>query len=121
MSTMKVSKWSINTQILLGAVLGILAGAYAHHLGQQSSLVQNGVYLASMVGGVFIDLLKMLLVPLVFCSITVGIANLSQHQQAQRVWQSTLIFFFATMAIAIVLGMTGASIQTGSWTQHRHV
>ncbi|MFM8392267.1 MAG: cation:dicarboxylate symporter family transporter, partial [Methylophilaceae bacterium] len=107
MSTMKSSKWSINTQILLGAVLGILAGAYAHHLGQQSSLVQNGVYLASMVGGVFIDLLKMLLVPLVFCSITVGIANLSQHQQAQRVWQSTLIFFFATMAIAIVIGMTG--------------
>lgn len=107
MSTMKVSKWSINTQILLGAILGILAGAYAHHLGQQSSLVQNGVYLASMVGGVFIDLLKMLLVPLVFCSITVGIANLSQHQQAQRVWQSTLIFFFATMAIAIVIGMTG--------------
>jgi len=107
MSTMKVSKWSINTQILLGAVLGILAGAYAHHLGQKSSLVQNGVYLASMVGGVFIDLLKMLLVPLVFCSITVGIANLSQHQQAQRVWQSTLIFFFATMAIAIVIGMTG--------------
>jgi len=107
MSTMKSSKWSINTQILLGAVLGILGGAYAHHLGQQSSLVQNAVYLASMVGGVFIDLLKMLLVPLVFCSITVGIANLSQHQQAQRVWQSTLIFFFATMAIAIVIGMTG--------------
>ncbi len=110
MPSIQSAKLSINSQILFAALLGILAGAYAHHLGQQNQLVHNSVYIASIIGGLFIDLLKMLLVPLVFCSITVGIANLSQHQQAQRVWQSTLIFFFLSMAIAIMIGMVGMTL-----------
>jgi Na+/H+-dicarboxylate symporter len=59
-----------------------------------------------MIGGLFIDLLKMILIPLVFCSITVGIANLREHQQMHRVWITTLSFFVFSMAIAIVLGLS---------------
>ena len=75
-------KWpSLNLQILLGAVFGIALGAYFHDLGASHPLTQGGVYAASLLGTLFIDLLKMVLIPLVFCSIAVGIANLRQHQQ----------------------------------------
>ena len=96
---------SLNMQILLGAIFGVGLGLYFHELGAQHQLVQQGVYAANLVGTLFIDLLKMILIPLVFCSISVGIANLRQHQQMHRVWVTTLVFFVSSMAIAIVLAL----------------
>lgn len=83
---------SLNTQILLGAFFGVLIGLYFHHLGAEASLVKGGLYASGIVGTLFIDLLKMILIPLVFCSIAVGIANLRQHSQMHRVWVTTLVF-----------------------------
>jgi len=100
-------KISLNQQILIAASIGVLGGIAAQHIGTQTEIVQRALYGASLLGGLFVDLLKMLLVPLVFCSITTGIANLSQHHQAQRVWQITLLFFVSTMAIAMLIGMLG--------------
>lgn len=105
-----MSKISLNTQIFLGAVLGIATGAGFMQLGAESSITQQGLYAAKLVATVFIDLLRMILIPLVFTSIVVGVANLRSHQQMNQVWQRTLIFFFSTMAIAIILGLTAANL-----------
>lgn len=99
---------SHNVQILLGAVSGVAIGLLFHALGTAHPVVQGGLYTAGIAGTLFIDLLKMILIPLVFCSITVGIANLRQHQQMHRVWVTTLVFFMFTMSIAIVLGMSAS-------------
>ena len=98
-------RFSLNIQILLGAILGIGLGVYLHGISPEQATFQNSVYAANVVGTLFIDLLKMILVPLVFCSIAVGIANLRQHQQINRVWVVTLMFFVGSMAIAIALGL----------------
>ena len=99
---------SHNTQILIGAILGVVVGLYFHVLGSAHAAVQAGLYVSGLAGMLFIDLLKMILIPLVFCSITVGIANLRQHRQMHRVWITTLVFFLFTMAIAITLGMAAS-------------
>lgn len=96
---------SLNLQILLGAILGVVIGLYFHSMGAENNIVQGGLYASGLVGTLFIDLLKMILIPLVFCSIAVGIANLRQHQQMHRVWVTTLIFFITSMAIAIGLAL----------------
>lgn len=100
---------SLNIQILLGAILGIGLGVYLHGISPEEVAFQNSLYVANLVGTLFIDLLKMILVPLVFCSIAVGIANLRQHQQINRVWVVTLMFFLGSMAIAIALGLTASN------------
>ena len=100
---------SLNTQILLGAITGILIGLYFHQLGPSHHLVQSGLYASGLVGTLFIDLLKMILIPLVFCSIAVGIANLRQHQKMHRVWITTLVFFAFTTTIAITLGLAASN------------
>lgn len=105
-----MSRISLNTQIFLGAALGIATGAGFMQLGAESSVTQQGLYAAKLVATVFIDLLRMILIPLVFTSIVVGVANLRSHQQMNQVWQRTLIFFFSTMAIAIILGLTAANL-----------
>ena len=99
---------SLNIQILIGTFLGVVIGLYFHSLGVGHFVVKDGLYLSGLVGTLFIDLLKMILVPLVFCSITVGIANLRQHRQMHRVWVTTLLFFLSSTALAIILGMSAS-------------
>lgn len=99
---------SLNVQILLGAIFGVAIGLYFQNLGLAHHAVQSGLYTSGLIGTLFIDLLKMILIPLIFCSIAVGIANLRQHQQMHHVWVTTLMFFVVTMVIAIVLGMSAS-------------
>ncbi|MCB5190236.1 dicarboxylate/amino acid:cation symporter [Methylobacillus arboreus] len=101
---------SLNTQILLGAVLGIVLGFLLGSTEPGSAVQEAGLYTSTMVGGIFIGLLKMVLVPLLFTSIVVGVANLQAHQQMHRVWISTLVFFSISMGIAVLLALVATNI-----------
>lgn len=101
---------SLNTQILFGVLAGILLGLAFSELGKESVVAQNGLYIAGLMGTLFIDLLKMVLIPLVFTSIAVGVANLRAHRQMHSVWKATLGFFVFSMAIAVMLGLTAANL-----------
>jgi Na+/H+-dicarboxylate symporter len=103
---------SLNTQILLGTILGITLGAGLAALGKESPVTQDSLYIAGLVGTLFVDLLKMVLIPLVFASISVGVASLRAHRQIHRVWVTTLGFFVLSMAIAAALGLSAANIFT---------
>lgn len=101
---------SLNTQILLGALLGVGLGWLLGNLHPESTAQEAGLYISTMAGGIFIGLLKMVLVPLLFTSIVVGVASLQAHQQMHRVWISTLVFFSISMAIAVLLGLVATNI-----------
>jgi Na+/H+-dicarboxylate symporter len=103
-------KLSLNTQIFTGAAIGVLIGMAISPLAQDSELRLQSLYALGLVGSVFIDLLKMVLIPLVFTSIVVGVANLQAHNQVHRVWISTLGFFVLSMALAIVLALAASNI-----------
>jgi len=105
----EVSPVALNTQIFLGTFLGLALGWLFANVGADAEVVKHGIYLCGIVGTLFIDLLKMIVVPLVFTSIAVGVANLRQHSQLHRVWISTLGFFIFTMAIAIALSIIAAN------------
>lgn len=96
---------SLNKQILIAAVLGIIFGFCVVLIGPYTALGSNILYFCSLIGGIFINLLKMILIPLVFTSITVGIANLRAHAKMDKVWKYTLIYYLTTTALAIILGL----------------
>lgn len=101
---------SLNTQIVIAAVLGLLLGSYISGLGDDSTTREYVLYGSGIVGNLFIDLLKMVLIPLVFTSIVVGVANLQRHHQAQRVWKYTLVFFVSSMGLAMILALVASNI-----------
>lgn len=103
-------KISLNAQILAGVLAGLLLGLGLSLLGKESTAAQAGLYIAELVGTLFIDLLKMVMIPLVFTSIAVGVANLRAHRQMHKVWKATLGFFIFSMAFAIMLGLTAANL-----------
>ncbi len=105
-----MKKISLNVQILLGTLVGVLLGLGLAMLGEESTVTHNSLYIARLVSTLFIDLLRMVLIPLVFASIVVGVANLRAHRQISRVWLGTLGYFVLTMMLAILLGLTAANL-----------
>jgi len=98
-------KTTLNMQILIGAVLGIVGGVILNISGVGTPFYGPAIYGCEIAGGIFIDLLKMILIPLVFTSITVGIANLRAHAQMDAVWKAALVYFVTTTALSVFLGM----------------
>ena len=103
-------RWlSLNSQIFMGAALGLLIGWGM--AGAPDTPAREGIlYASDLVGGIFIDLLKMVLIPLVFTSIAVGIANLQAHKQIHRVWITTLVFFTITTTLAVTLALVVSNV-----------
>jgi Na+/H+-dicarboxylate symporter len=101
---------NLNRQILLAAILGVAIGWLMTRLSVDNSVREVVLYSSTIVSSIFIGLLKMILVPLVFTSIAVGVANLQAHHQVHRVWVTTLIYFTATSSIAMLIGLVAANI-----------
>ena len=103
-------KISSNRQILIAACLGILGGVLLHYLPADSPVTAQTIYVCGIIGGIFIGLLKMILIPLIFLSISTGVANLQSHAQMNRVWVCTMLYFFIASSLALLLGMAVVNI-----------
>jgi DAACS family dicarboxylate/amino acid:cation (Na+ or H+) symporter len=97
----------LHTRILLGLVIGAAAGVACNLLWKDvPALVWFTDNIAGPVGQVFLRLLFMVVVPLVFTSITLGVASLGDIRHIGRVGGRTLVFFLGTTALAAALGLT---------------
>ena len=98
-------KTSLNTRILLGALLGIVFGIFLSHssLPLETSTTLLSVF--ALLGNIFINLLKMVMIPLVFCSIAAGIANLKSSPHAKLIWPTLLIYSASTTTLAAMTGL----------------
>ncbi|XID74754.1 dicarboxylate/amino acid:cation symporter [Alkanindiges sp. WGS2144] len=101
---------TLNGQILLAAVLGILFGLFLNHLPAQSGFYGASLYALGIASSIFIGLLKLILIPLIFTSIVVGISSLQAHAQIHRVWKITAICVLSTTAIAVTIGIMAAHL-----------
>ncbi|MFD0050729.1 dicarboxylate/amino acid:cation symporter [Actinomycetes bacterium NPDC127524] len=89
------------TIFLLGAIL--IGGAAGVIFGTKTSIVQP-------LGDLFLNLMFMIIVPLVFFSISSAIANMSEMKRLGKIMGSMVLVFLATAAIAAVLGFAGTSV-----------
>ena len=105
----KADAMSLNTQILIAAILGLIAG-YVLTLFPGSQFFHAGIYGLSIISSIFIGLLKMLLIPLIFSSIVVGVSNLQAGGQLGRVWKITVACCVTTTTLALILGIGSAHL-----------
>lgn len=101
---------SLNRLIFIAAAIGVLVGWLLGLLPEEAGLRGGVLYGSTLIGAVFIGLLKMILIPLVFTSIVVGVASLQAHHQVHRVWITTLLFFTLTSALAMLLALVATNI-----------
>lgn len=100
---------NLNTQILLAAVLGVAFG-FLLNAYPQTIFVDYSLYGLSILSNIFIGLLKMLLIPLIFSSIVVGVSNLQAGGQFGRVWKITALSSITTTTLALILGISCAHL-----------
>ncbi|HIQ33600.1 MULTISPECIES: dicarboxylate/amino acid:cation symporter [Acinetobacter] len=100
---------NLNTQILIAAIFGVLFGLL---LTAQPDTVfaANSLYGLGILSSIFIGLLKMLLIPLIFSSIVVGVSNLQAGGQFGRVWKVAALSCLTTTTLALILGISCAHI-----------
>jgi DAACS family dicarboxylate/amino acid:cation (Na+ or H+) symporter len=97
----------LHTKILIGLVLGAAAGVTSNLLWTgHPRLVWLVDTITQPIGQIFLRMLFMVVIPLVFTSVTLGVASLGDIRRIGRVGAKTLIFFLATTALAAVIGLT---------------
>ncbi|HVR34752.1 MAG TPA: cation:dicarboxylase symporter family transporter, partial [Methylomirabilota bacterium] len=91
----------LHWQILLGLVLGLLFGIIAAGAGW-SEFTSDWI---APFGTVFLNLLKLIAVPLVLTSLITGVASLSDMRQLTRMGGKTLALYLATTTVAVTMGL----------------
>lgn len=91
--------WQIAIAIILAVIAGSLSGTDATLFGVR--------YLAiyAFLGTLFLNALKMIIVPLVTASIISGIANIGDDKGLGRLGGKTLLFYFSSSLLAILVGL----------------
>lgn len=102
MKTSKL-KFSLATQILIGLVLGIIVGAIFY----QNITAQT--YLQPL-GDIFLNLIKMIVVPIIISSIIVAIAGVGDIKAVGKLGGKSLLYFVCVTMIAIIVGLLSANI-----------
>lgn len=105
---MRGIKITLAWQILSALILAIIAGAILHNMAETRSwLVPNVLKPA---GDIFIHLIKMIVIPIVFSSLVVGIAGVGDAKTLGRIGLKTIIYFEVITTIAILVGLGLANI-----------
>jgi len=92
-------------QVLTAIILGVLLGHFYPQIGEQMKPLGDG----------FIKLIKMLIAPIIFCTVVHGIASMEDMKKVGRVGLKALIYFEVVTTLALIVGLLVINIlQPGS-------
>ncbi len=95
-------KLALHWKIIIGLILGVLWAIISSQLGWSQFTIN---WIAPF-GTIFINLLKLIAVPLVLFSIISGVAGLGDPSSLGRMGAKTLLFYFVTTILAVSLGLS---------------
>ena len=99
-------KLKLHWQIIIGLILGLIYGIIAANNGW-------GPFTAAWIaplGTIFINLLKLIAVPLVLSSLITGVASLSDLKKLSRIGGKTIAIYVGTTAVAVTIGLISVNI-----------
>lgn len=103
-----MKKLALHWQIILGMLVGILLGTIATKTG-----AEHGVsFIKSWIepwGTIFINLLKMIAVPLIVASLIKGVADLQDISKLSKIGGRTIVFFILTTLVAVTIGVVAVN------------
>src|SRR6185295_13927722 len=96
------AKSTLYLQVLVAIAAGVLVGHFAPQVGVSLQPLGDG----------FIRLIKMLVAPLIFCTIVVGIAGAGDLKRVGRVGLKALVYFEVLTTVALFIGLAVMHIIT---------
>jgi Na+/H+-dicarboxylate symporter len=103
-----MKKWykKLHWQIIIGLVLGLIWGLIASLAGFSEFTIDY----IQPVGTIFINLLKLIAIPLVLASLIVGVTSLNDVAKLSRMGGKTIAIYLITTIFAITIGLTVVNI-----------
>lgn len=92
-------------KLLLALVLGIGLGTFAHTYQDATWLQTLNIYLMVPVGQIFLRLLFMIVVPMVFSALVLGVFDLARHQGVGKVASKTLMYTIIASTFSVLIGI----------------
>src|SRR3989442_13926588 len=86
---------SLYFQVIVANVIGVLLGHYAPNTGETMKPLGDG----------FIKLIKMMIAPIIFCTVVVGIAGMEDMKKVGKTGGLALLYFEVVSTIALVVGL----------------
>ncbi len=86
---------SLHTQVFAAIILGVALGHFYPAMGESMKPLGDG----------FIKLIKMIIAPIIFCTIVTGIAGMDDIKKVGRVGAKALIYFEAVTTFALIMGL----------------
>lgn len=86
---------SLYFQVIIAIIIGILIGHFYPKIGESLKPLGDG----------FIKLVKMIIAPLIFCTVVLGIAGMQNVKKVGKVGLTSIIYFEVMTSIALLLGM----------------
>ena len=105
-------KLSLTSKIFIGLIAGVICGVI-FNLFVPASYVRDNIIIDGIcyvIGNGFIKLMKMLVVPLVFCSLVCGASAIGDTKTLGKVGGKTIAFYLATTAIAVTVAISVAAL-----------
>tara|TARA_B100001778_G_scaffold134278_1_gene110614 strand:- start:3888 stop:5150 length:1263 start_codon:yes stop_codon:yes gene_type:complete len=103
---------NLTRNILFGLILGFVVGSFLFYTDFLPSQIDDLIekYIFNLGGDIFMNLLKLLVVPLVFFSLVSGISSLGREQSLGKLTSKTVGFYLLTTAIAVSLALLAGSL-----------
>jgi Na+/H+-dicarboxylate symporter len=100
---------NLTVQILIAMAIGMIIGIYVHNnYSEETAKIFSGYI--KMLATVFIRLVQMIIAPLVFTTLVVGIAKLGDIKSVGRIGGKALGWFFTASFISLLIGMFWVNI-----------
>lgn len=99
-------KLELHWKIIIGLTLGLIFGVISASQGW-GDFTNNWI---APFGKIFINLLKLIAVPLVLSSLITGVASLSDLKKLSRIGGKTITIYIVTTAIAVTIGLVAVNI-----------
>lgn len=107
---------ALHTKILIGLLVGAIGGVIVNKMvgGDNASVVWTVKNFTQPIGTLFLNLLLMIVVPLVFSSLVVGVAGIGDIRKLGRIGLKSFAYCLVISAISVVIGLGLANtIQPG--------
>lgn len=98
-------------RILIGFITGLVAGLLAYTFARDAAWVETVVtYVTGPIGQIFLRLLFMLVIPLLFAALVVGIAEMGEVRALKRIGLTTLAYTVVVSGIAVVISLAAVNL-----------